>query len=191
MTSPREKILFQAEFDPKWKTYFFLRILFLMIITVAGVVLVPFWLLGWGQWYGKRYFDSLRCTLHERSLVIGRGIFFKRERTIPLDKIQDLTLIEGPLLNMFGLCQLTVETAGQNMSQGGSEANLVGIVEARAVRDRVLDQRDLITGRSEAPVQAPQEATGAAGRTELLGQIRDSLQRIEGLLEDTANRGSG
>jgi putative membrane protein len=182
MTEPREKVIFEAAFDPKWKTYFFLRIFFFMVITVVGVVLVPFWLLGWGQWYCKRYFESLKCVLHERSLVIGRGIYFKRERTIPLDKIQDLTLIEGPLLDAFGICQLTVETAGQNMSQGGSEANLVGIVEARALRDRVLDQRDHLAGLSEAPAKAAEPSDTARGRTELLAEIRDSLGRIEHLL---------
>jgi putative membrane protein len=182
MSEPREKVIFKAAFDPKWKTYFFLRILFLMVITVVGVVLVPFWLLGWGQWYCKRYFESLKCILHERSLVIGRGIYFKRERTIPLDKIQDLTLIEGPLLDAFGICQLTVETAGQNMSQGGSEANLVGIVEARALRDRVLDQRDLITDRA-IPAAAPEaERTTDSGGGGVLLEIRDTLGRIEELL---------
>ena len=96
MTTPREEVLFEAAFDPKWKTYFLLRILALMVVTIIGIFLVPFWLLGWGQWYGKRYYDTLKCTLCERSLVIGRGIFFRKERTIPLDKIQDLTLLEGP-----------------------------------------------------------------------------------------------
>ena len=179
MTTPREEVLFEAAFDPKWKTYFLLRILALMVVTIIGIFLVPFWLLGWGQWYGKRYYDTLKCTLCERSLVIGRGIFFRKERTIPLDKIQDLTLLEGPLLNMFGICQLSVETAGQNMSQGGSEANLVGIVDARAFRDRVLDQRDLVTGQVTPTDPAAPAASTDSG---VLIEIRDSLGRIEELL---------
>lgn len=181
MSENREKVLFEAKFDPKWKVYFFIRILGLMIVTILGIVLVPFWLLGWGQWYCRRYFASLKCVLCERSLVIGRGIYFRRERTIPLDKIQDLTLLEGPLLDRFGLCQLNVETAGQNVSQGGAEASLVGIVDARNVRDRVLDQRDLITGRGDSPKAIP-EAGADLQTGAVLVEIRDSLGRIEKIL---------
>jgi membrane protein YdbS with pleckstrin-like domain len=182
MSATRENVLFEAKFDPKWKVYFFIRILLLMIVTILGILLVPFWLLGWGQWYCRRYYESLRCVLCERSLVIGRGIWFRRERTIPLDKIQDLTLLEGPLLDRFGLCQLNVETAGQNVSQGGSEASLIGIVEARSVRDRVLDQRDLITGRGDVAGAAPEPGASVQTDAGILVEIRDSLGRIEKLL---------
>jgi putative membrane protein len=185
MTTPRDPVLFQAEFDPKWKTYFFLKDLLIMIATIGGIVLVPFWVLGLGQWYCKRYFENLRCTLCERSLVVARGIYFKRERTIPLDKIQDLTLLEGPLLKRFGLSQLKVETAGQSSAQqGGSEADLVGIVEARKLRDRVLDQRDAIIGAVSAPTPAAQPAAERPRDENVLVEIRDSLGRIEKLLAD-------
>ena len=183
MPESREPALFEAQFDPKWRTYFFLRILFFMVITIAGIVLIPFWILGWGQWYCKRYYDSLRCVLHERSLVVARGIFFRREMTIPLDKIQDLTLVEGPLLQAFGICRLKLVTAGRT-PEGGSQADLVGVVEARSLRDRVLDQRDLVTGRS-GPLPAGSEATMDGSETgKLLVEIRDSLGRIEDLLGD-------
>jgi putative membrane protein len=183
MTSAREPVLLRAEFDPKWKTYQFLKTTLVLAGSIIGLPFLPFWVLGFGQWYSRRFFESLRCTLHERSLVVGRGIYFRKERTIPLDKIQDLTLIEGPLLDRFGLCQLAIETAGQRAAaQGTSEADLVGIVGARKFRDRVLAQRDRLESsaapRSEVPIE------GADTTTALLIEIRDALQRIEGLLQD-------
>jgi len=180
MSESREKVVFAAEFDAKWKAYFFLKNLLVLIATILGVLLVPFWVLGFGQWYSRRYFENLRCVLYERSLVVGRGIYFRNERTIPLDKIQDLTLIEGPLLSKFGLCQLKVETAGQSSSaQGGSEADLVGIVEARDFRDRVLDQRDLVTGASATVSPSAETATEQSQDSRVLLEIRDTLGRIE------------
>jgi len=184
MPTPRERVLLQAEFDPKWKTYFFLKNLLILIATIGGIIFVPFWVLGLGQWYCRRYFESLKCTLCERSLIVAKGIYFKRERTIPLDKIQDLMLIEGPLLDRFGLCQLHVETAGQSSAaQGGSEADLVGIFEARKLRDRVLDQRDLVTGSAVAsdPSVKVKDDEGLADKSVLV-EIRDSLGRIEKLI---------
>lgn len=183
MEEPREMVVCAAEFDRKWKTYFFLKSLLVLIATILGILVAPFWALGFGQWYGRRYFEGLRCVLHERSLVVSRGIYFREERTIPLDKIQDLTLIDGPLLKRFGLSQLKVETASQNASpHGGSEADLVGIVDARAFRDRVLDQRDLLAGFGAA-ARVGSESSSEHGRNEnVLLEIRDSLGRIEKLL---------
>jgi putative membrane protein len=185
MESRRERILYRAEFDEKWKSYWFVQILLVFLLTVVGIVLIPFWLAGWGVWYCRRYFDSVRCDLGERSLMVGRGVLFRVEKTIPLDKIQDLTLREGPLLKRFGLLTLQIETAGQGSPQGSSEAKMVGIKEARAFRDRVLDQRDaLIAGPSTAkppPVAAKPYASGESAElpaAERLVEISQENQRV-------------
>jgi len=182
MTGNREETLYTAEFDEKWKTYWFLQITLILLVTVLGIVLLPFWLLGWGAWYCRRYFEHLHCTLYERSLVVGRGIFFRVEKTIPLDKIQDLTLREGPLLKHFGLLSLGIETAGQSSPQGSSEAKLVGIKNAREFRDRVLDQRDALAAgeRGEpAPQQkAPDDPDQVMGTTERVVALAEDSNRV-------------
>jgi putative membrane protein len=184
VTSNRERILRRAEFDEKWKTYWFLQITLIFLATVIGIVLVPFWLLGWGVWYCRRYYEHLHCTLYERSLVVGRGIFFRVEKTIPLDKIQDLTLREGPLLKLFGLLSLGIETAGQSSPQGSSEAKLVGIKDARAFRDRVLDQRDALAagdrGKPSPTVQqkALDDQDQVMGLTEKVVELTEDSNRV-------------
>jgi putative membrane protein len=188
MHTERERILYRAEFDEKWKTYWFLQIVIIFLATVVGIVLIPFWLLGWGVWYCRRYFDNLNCFLGERSLMVGRGVLFRVEKTIPLDKIQDMTLREGPLLKYFGLLQLQIETAGQGSAQGTSEAKLIGIKNARDFRDRVLDQRDALVAGVTAPVAVAAPAAGVGGQgtaepqaistTEQLIQLAEKNNRV-------------
>ena len=147
-----------------------------MLASVVGILAIPVWLLGLGQWYTRRTFEALQCVLTARSLIVRRGIFFKVEKTIPLDKIQDLSLREGPLLKAFGLMSVKVETAGQSAPQGSSEANLVGIVDARKFRDRVLDQRDQVTN-----VGTGQEGDHEVAQDEqiqLMREIRDAVVRL-------------
>ena len=164
MRSDRDNVIFEAEFDEKLKTYFFVGTLLLFLATVAGILLIPFWLLGWGAWHCRKYFENLHCKLGERSLMVGRGIFFRVEKTIPLDKIQDMTLREGPLLKAFGLLQLQIETAGQSTAQGIGDAKLVGIKNAREFRDRVLDQRDLLAaGEGGSAIAAPSPTSSGEG----------------------------
>ena len=123
----------------------------------------------------RRSFEALKCELHERTLVVKRGIFFRVEKTIPLDKIQDLTVKEGPLLRWLGLRSLKIETAGQG-TPGASEADLVGIVNPTDFRDEVLRQRDAMS--TLPPPSGPGAPDGATGAIELLTEIRDLLRRM-------------
>lgn len=182
-----EKIVQRAKFDPKLKFYWWLQGIGLCFITVIGIPFLPFWLLGLGQYICRRSFERMECDLTERALHVRRGYLFRTEKNIPLDQIQDLAVSEGPLLRWAGLATLKVETAGGSAPQGQADAGLAGIVDALAFRDAVLDQRDRLLGYADSsagPKAAPAPAAPAtAGNDAVLIEIRDSLRRIEGLLE--------
>ncbi len=171
-----DEMLTAARFEDKLKTYWYLQTLLILVVTVVGILAVPIWILGLGNWYVRRSFEMLKCELNERSLVVKRGIFFKVEKTIPLEKIQDLTVKEGPLLRMLGLRSLKIETAGQG-TPGGSEADLIGIVDPIDFRDKVLRQRDSM---SAPPALQPGADKGPNATIELLTEIRDLLKEMVG-----------
>ena len=179
--STQPSAIVEAQFSPKLKIYFWINGALILIATVAGIVLLPLWVV-FGAWWAGRYHASLSCRLTERSVVIGKGVFFRQELTIPLDKIQDVSIHEGPLLSALGLLRLRLETAGQrNSATGMSEADLAGVMDGRLMRDQILAQRDRLAERGAAPsVPAGQGGDDAAGV--LLGEIRDSLLRIEARL---------
>ncbi len=170
-----DNVLIEAKFDPRLKTYTLVAGALLMLLPVFSIVLIPLWLLGIGQYFAGKQFDALECRLTERSLNFSRGIIFRVQKNVPLDKITDLGVLEGPLLRRFGLVRLSVETAGQS---SGSSAllSLIGIENALAFRDAVLEQRDLVTSATSS---APPEENSVS----LLTDIRDSLHRIERHLE--------
>lgn len=170
----QKKIVAKAEFHPVIKTYLFVYVLIFLLITIAGIIVIPFWLLGLGVFTTKKYYDNLKCVLTEKTLEFGKGYLFRVEKTIPLDKIQDLTLREGPLLRMFGICILSIETAGQANPQGTSDAKLIGIKNAREFRELVLEQRDKKIEKEE-PAEIDENL--------ILEEIRDAVLRIEGILE--------
>ena len=167
----------ESQFSPKLKIYFFLSGALALSITVVGIVLLPIWLFV-GKWWAQRYYDALRLEVTNRNVIIKKGVWFRKELTIPLDKIQDISIHEGPLLKALGLLSLRIETAGQrNSGTGQSDADLTGLLDARGMRDRILSLRD-------AQVQAPVAVTahtdqGDETTVSLLREIRDSLHRIE------------
>ena len=173
-----DKALLEAEFETKLKAYWFLQVLLGFVVSIIGIPLALFWVLGWGQWWAKRSYENLRCILYERSLVVKRGVVFKTEKTIPLDKIQDLTVREGPLLRAFGLRSLKIETAGQSSPQGQADANMVGVVDPREFRDQVLGQKDRMLGLSAAPRPSEPKPMTGSSIDGLLTEIRDLLRTI-------------
>ncbi len=166
------KVLKQAEFSPKIKTYIFLVGIFYCIVTFVGIAVLPFWLLGIGQRFSSKYFDRLRCSLTEKNLSFSKGILFRIEKTIPLENIQDLTFVEGPLLRYLNLSIIKIETAGSSNPKG-SDMQLIGIVDAREFRNLVLKQREVIRTRKEAPAQVSHDDKVV----ELLTEIRDLLRK--------------
>lgn len=187
----RETVLQTAEFDPKVKKYWLVQSSIGLVCSVIGIPIFLIWLFV-GPIYFERYLQRMGATLTDRSLKIRKGIFFRVEKTIPLDKITDLALHQGPLMRYMGLEGLKVETAGQSAGPGESLVGLVGIVELQAFRDAVLDQRDVVTGgavsSSGAPVnETVQPAAVSDNGSAVLVEIRDTLGRVEKLLEKSGS----
>jgi len=174
----RENVLREASFDSKLPKYWMLSTLFVLLMSFIGIPFIPVWLIiGWG--IHQKQYERLSCTLTERTLNIKRGLVFRVEKNIPLDKIQDVGMKEGPLLRKLGLASLNIETAGQSGPQGGTDASLVGIIDSPAFRDAILDQRDHIVHEGGgAPAKASVEEPGG----DVLLEIRDSLKRIEEMM---------
>ena len=169
MTS-KAKVLHKAEFNPRIKSYVLWYTSLILTLSVFLIPLLPFWLIL-GNIYLNRYFERLECELTTRSLRFKKGYIFQTERTIPLDKIQDLTFKEGPLLKHFGLSILKIETAG-NTGQTSADLSLIGIVDAVNFRNMVFDQRDQVTDMGSSS-----DATEST--TDLLLDIRDTLRSID------------
>lgn len=170
------EIVKKAEFNPKIIPYTFWGTLIVLFLTIAGILFIPIWVLGFGQWMSKRVYKSLECELTAKNIRFKKGVFTKIEKTIPLANIQDLTFIENPILRVFGLKILKIETAGQN-AQGGEEMKLVGIVEVESFKFQVIEQREkLVEGKQNQYNSNDSEKENES--QVLLTEIRDLLKII-------------
>jgi putative membrane protein len=169
------KIIHQAEFNPKISKYILVYVALILFITIIGIPLLLVWFLGVGQSISKRYYQNLRCHLSEQHLEFKKGVFFKVEKTIPLENIQDLTFIENPILNYFDLKILKVETAG-NSGSPEADMKLVGIIDSAEFKKKVLHQRELLKTKPAAiSTSEPLNDRSVA----LLEEIRDLLDDIK------------
>ncbi|MEO9886534.1 MAG: PH domain-containing protein [Balneola sp.] len=174
MAEPARTIL-EAEFNPRIKAYLIWYGVLMCVVMIFTIPFIPIWLI-FASYFVNKYFERLHCELTTRSLKFNKGYIFRTEKTIPLDKIQDLTFKEGPLLKAFGLSVLKIETAGSS-GAGSPDLTLIGIVDAAKFRDRVFDQRDIVTENTSS--SGPSDSEASENVLEVLKDIRASLARIE------------
>ncbi|MDG1499679.1 MAG: PH domain-containing protein [Planctomycetota bacterium] len=179
-TDDGSRILLEARFDPRLKHYFMLQALLIQLVTFFGIILIPFWALLIGPVVHRRQYEALECELTERSLNFRRGFLFRVQKNVPLDKITDLALNEGPILRFLGLCSLTIETAGGGAGTAMGQAALVGIMDPVEFRNAVIRQRDLAVSGQGSRAIAAEPQSDASGQ--VLEDIRDSLGRIEKMM---------
>ncbi|MDA3890585.1 MAG: PH domain-containing protein [Salinivirgaceae bacterium] len=170
------QIIEKAEFNPNIKTYILLSVAFFVSLSVVGIPLLLVWFFGLGQFISSKFYKSLRCQLTERHLEFAKGVLFKKEKTIPLENIQDLTFIQNPLLSLLDLRILKIETAAQSNKPGISDMRLVGIIDALEFKAKVLDQRTKIIKEDRAG--GAQTVKHDNESVLLLREIRDLLKNL-------------
>jgi putative membrane protein len=127
-----ENTLLKAEFNPLIRPYLALYVAAILCSTIVGIPLALIWVCGVGQWWARRYFDKLECHLTDKTLHYRKGILIQVEKTIPLENIQDVTFLEGPILRRFNLSTLKFETAGHSAGQA-HDMRLTGIIDAQSI----------------------------------------------------------
>ncbi len=169
-----------ARFNPLIRPYLVLQIGFILVMTIVGIPLAVIWFLGPGQWWAKHYFDKLHCEISDIEIRFRKGILFQIEKTIPLENIQDVTFIEGPLLKYFHLSILKFETAGQSAHQA-NDMQFVGIMDAHDFRQLILKRRQEVRNRMQ-PQKTLASNIGDGEQLAALRGIQAQLEEITALL---------
>lgn len=177
MTAPVDPV-FHAKINPLIKPFLVVQIGFTMVMTVIGIPLAIVWFLGLGRWWAQHYYDKLECHLSDKTLRYRKGILVQVEKTIPLENIQDVTFIEGPILRHFQLSTLKFETAGSGAGQA-NDMRLTGIVDAHDFRNRILAARD----RLKQEQRGPGAASVSDAQLAALRAIEGKLDQIIGLMQ--------
>ena len=91
---------------------------------------------------------SLRYRLDAEELVVTEGMFFKNERHIPFQRIQNIDLVEGVLARLLKVAEVRVETAS------GSEPEAVFKVLSRQDVERL--RASLVASRDAGDASPPE-----------------------------------
>ncbi len=85
---------------------------------------------------------SLRFSIEDQELVISQGIFFRRIRTVPVERIQNIDLVQNILHRLFRVAEVRVETASGTEPE--ATLRVLGLRDVDLLRDSIFQRRDLI-----------------------------------------------
>jgi putative membrane protein len=112
-----------------------------ILLTLAGIaVMALLTALGW--WY-----STYRLT--EDAFVIESGVLQRSRRSIPLQRVQDVSIEQKPLARLFGLALVRIETGGGDKD----EATLDSVTLAEAHRLRLALRQVPVTSGAAVPAE--------------------------------------
>ena len=153
-----------VEFDRKIIVYWWIMANLGLLVTFVGIIAMVVWI-PFGWIVHKKQYEHMSGALTDRSINMRMGWLFKKQQNIPLDKLTDVSIHEGPILNAFGVVRMQFETAG------AAPFIITGVKNSEQFRDLVLQQRDSL-------VYNPQQSASSEDSNDVLVEIRDILQQI-------------
>ena len=94
-----------VEFDKKIIIYWWLVANLSLLASVVGIVVMVFWV-PFGWLIHKKQYEHMSAALTDRSVNMRMGWMFKKQPNIPLDKLTDVSIHEGPILNALGVVRM-------------------------------------------------------------------------------------
>ena len=129
--------------------------------------------------YAILFFHTIRYELDDRYVTKASGVLWKKRRSIPLEKITNLDVRQGPIERIFGYGNIWVFTPSTGAAT--PEEKLVGITNPHDMKQTMIERSEAVKQpQAIAAQESKVEPTGEV--VSLLSDIRDSLKNIESSL---------
>ncbi|UUR06936.1 PH domain-containing protein [Sphingomonas glaciei] len=104
----------------------------LMIFAGIAVVTLGGLFLHWRRFSFRVGSDAIR---------IDSGILSRNQRTIPFDRVADVSIAQGPAQRVFGIARVTMETGGSGAGKEEGVLDGIALHRAEALREHVRTMR--------------------------------------------------
>ncbi len=130
--------------------------------------------------YAILYFHTIRYELDDRYVLRASGVLWKKRRSIPLGKITNIDVRQGPFERIFGYGKIWIFTPSTGAAT--PEEQLVGILGPHEMKQTIVERTE---GAKQPQAKAFQDASSVDPQGDvvsILSEIRDSLKHIESSL---------
>lgn len=155
----------EAEGIKQWYPYSF--------ILLAVAIALP---LIWAQLYVK----TVQYHLNETEVSWKRGVWFHTTGIVPYNRITDISINQGPIMRLFKISHLKIQTAGGGTAKGVPEIQIEGQIFAEELRAYIMDyvRGSKNAGGATIGVAEP-EKKNVVSNDELLAEVREIRKLLE------------
>ncbi len=100
-------------------------------VLAVLVIFVLFW--------ARMYYKSVVYHLNETEMTWKRGVWFRKTGIVPYNRITNVDIAQGPVMRIFGISHLKIETAGGNAGKNAAELQIEGIDDPETIRTMIMD----------------------------------------------------
>lgn len=139
---------------------------------IVLAVMVAFALI-WANLYVK----TVNYHLNETEVSWKRGVWFHTTGIVPYNRITDISISQGPIMRLFKISHLKIQTAGGGTAKGAPEIQIEGQIHAEELRAMIMDYvRGLKSaGGATVGVAEPELMSD----DELLNEVREIRKLLE------------
>lgn len=106
-----------------------------LIVPALGLFLLVTLIFSWIAW------TRFSWTVDSDDVSIASGVISRKHRTIPFDRIQDVTIEQGVIARALGLAKVGFETGSAAGDEDEAKLDSIALAEAEALRAHVRAHR--------------------------------------------------
>jgi len=169
----------------------------IIAIVYAALLLI----IQFGIYFAIRIdYDMRYYIVTDRSLRIREGAFIVKEKTISFANVQNLRVVQGPIMRLFGIWHLRVDTAGGGAARDGDServphrVQMAGIETAHEVRDQIRGHlRRLVSSTGLGDLDdrdddAPPRTAGGAAFVKALRELQGATAALRVAVAERTDR---
>lgn len=149
-------------------------------LLLIGVVVLAVCLVFTCVW-APLYYQSVVYHLNDTEMTWKRGVFFRKTGIVPYNRITNVDIVQGPLMRLFGIYHLKIETAGGGASKSYSEIQIEGVTDPEPLRQMIMD---FVRGQKPAAAATGTEYKVSAPANADMQALLEEVAAIRRLLEE-------
>lgn len=148
-----------------------------LILGIAALAVCVIFACIWAPLYYK----SVVYHLNETEMTWRRGVFFRKTGIVPYNRITNVDIVQGPVMRVFGIYHLKIETAGGGASKNSAEIQIEGVENPEPIRQLIMD---FVRGQKPAAAATGTEYKPVSSAAPDMQALLEEVSAIRRLLEE-------
>jgi putative membrane protein len=106
---------------------------------------------------------TFRYRLADGELIVTEGLIFRRKRTVPVDRIQNVDLVQTPLHRILRVAEVRVETASGTEPE--ATLRVLSMADVAKLRGEIFARRRAVVDATDTAAEPSSAAAGESSAT--------------------------